>query len=297
MARQGPITRDTSTIALGLAQVRVGSSAANIASTSAVLTASDSIGALAKTAFSGNVDYWKLESGFPLMEDLTIPLREGDAMEVAFKEISPKTLALARGIDPFNSVDADAATVTSDTTAGTLTGLPTVTNAGGVVTDTWVVLFTSATTYEVVGNATGHVGDGATGSDYSPDNGGNPYFTLPSTLFTGTWATDDTYTFTTTAYVSGTTAYDNAHSGSVPLGTITAPAFVRMEAVYTFPNGTNTMTYIFPRANIVSSVEMDMQAEDAVAVTMNFEAKGASSDVSGGNAAWNAAPLGIIVFG
>ncbi|PIW31782.1 MAG: hypothetical protein COW28_06865, partial [bacterium (Candidatus Ratteibacteria) CG15_BIG_FIL_POST_REV_8_21_14_020_41_12] len=65
---------------LGLAQVRIGASAANIASTAAVLSVSDSIGALAATKFTGNTDFWVHESGFPLTEDMTIVLREKAAL-------------------------------------------------------------------------------------------------------------------------------------------------------------------------------------------------------------------------
>ncbi len=296
MARQGPVTRDTSSLALGLAQIRVGNSAAHIATATPVLTAADSLGAMASTSFAGNVDYWKHESGFPLMEDLTIPLRESDALECAFEEVNPRNLALARGIDVTGDVDATAAELSVNTVAGTVAAPVTVDNAGGVIAETWTVLFTSATTYEIIGTTLGHIATGDTTIESAPDNGGNPYFTIPANNFTGTWAADETYIFVTSPYASGTTAYDDPHAGSIPLGTISAPAFIRMEALYTFPNGTDTMTFIFPRANVTSSVEMDLQAEDAVAVTMNFEAKLASSDVSGGNPAWDVAPLGILIF-
>ena len=76
MARYGPLTKDTTTVALGLAQIRVGDSANNITRTKPVLTSSDSIGALANTKFTAAAEYFKLESGFPLMEDTTFPLRD-----------------------------------------------------------------------------------------------------------------------------------------------------------------------------------------------------------------------------
>ena len=90
MARSGPVTTDTSTIALGLAQIRVGASAANISNIQPVLTSSDSIGALANTKFTGSTDWYRFESGYPLLEDLTLPIREGAMLECAFKEITPK---------------------------------------------------------------------------------------------------------------------------------------------------------------------------------------------------------------
>lgn len=192
MSRTGPVTKDTSTVALGLAQIRVGASAGNIASIGSVLLAANSIGALANTKFAGKVDYWKLESGFPMLEDYTIPLRENAALECAFKEITPFNLAMARGIDP--------------------------------------------------------------------------------------------------------TTYTGAHSGEINLGTLSAPAYIRMEAIYTFPNGSNHLYIVFPRAQCTSGLEIDLQAEDAAAVPCTFEAKRADSEMSGGNAAWDIRPLGRIYW-
>jgi len=191
MARSGPVTKDTSTVAIGLMQIRVGTSATYIAQPGPALTASDSIGALANTKFIGNTDWYKLESGFPLIEDYTVPIREGAAIECAFKEITPYNMALAHGIDP---------------------------------------------------------------------------------------ASD----------------YEEAHSGEVVLGGRTAPEYLRVEAVYTYPNGSNYMTFIFPRAQVSANVEIDTQAEDSAAVPIMFESKNASSDVSGGNALWDDKPLGAI---
>jgi len=194
MARKGPVTTDTSAVALGLAQIRILESAANIGEVHAQGSASDSIGALANTKFMGNTDWFKLESGFPLLEDYSIPIREQASLECAFKQITPYNMALAYGIDP----------------------------TGG--------------------------------------------------------------------------AYAEAHSGEVQLGGRTAAEYVRMEALYTFPNGTNFMDIIFPRAQPTSSVEVDLQEEDAAAVPIIFESKNASSDVVGGHAVWDDKPLGRIAF-
>lgn len=297
MARSGPVTKDTSTVALGLAQIRVGSSAANIATETAVLDSTNSIGALANTKLTSTVDYWKLESGFPQLEDMTLPLRESAMMECSFKEMSTFNLALARGIDPNADIDAAVYEKYSNTTAGTDTfdSSPiTVDNDGGVIDEEWTVVFTSASTYTVYGRNTGKVGTGdeAVGDAFAPSNGGNPYFTIPASFFTGVWATDETYVFTTTPYIAGTAAYASAHSGEIAFGAMKAPAFIRMEAVYTYPNLTNHMYIIFPRANVVSSFELDFQAEDNVAVPTTFEAKRADSEVSGGHATWDASPLG-----
>lgn len=189
----GPLTKDTSTLALGLAQVRIGASAANIGNIHSALLVANSIGALASTKFTANTEFWKHESGFPLLEDYTIVIREKAALECAFEEVTPFNLALANGIDP-------------------------------------------------------------TGS------------------------------------------YALAHSGEIELGGKTSPEYVRMEALYTFPNGSNTMTIIFPRAQVTSSVELDMQKEDNVASPVTIEAKRADSAVSGGNVAWDSKPYGRIAF-
>ena len=193
MARTGPVTRDTTTVALGLAQIRLGASLTNIATINPVLTKTDSIGAMAKTGFKADAEYWKLESGFPLMEDMSVPLRTSASLECEFKEISPKNLAFAMGKD-------------------------------------------------------------------------------------------------------ATSGYTTPHSGEIALGALTTPAYIRCEADYTFPNGTDKMTFIFPRAQAESSVALDFQSEDAVACPVTFTAKRADSEVSGGDAVWDNMPLGRVLF-
>ena len=192
MPRYGPVTKDTTTVALGLAQIRIGASAANIVSQGVVLTSSDSIGALANTKFTGNTEFFKLESGFPLLEDAIFPLREAAALECAFKEMTPANIALAKGIDP--------------------------------------------------------------------------------------------------------TGYSGIHLGSVPLGTIAAPAVLRMEAVYTYPDQVNTMNIIFPRCQVAASIEMEFASEEPAAVAIMIESKRADSEISGGNSTWDDKPLGRIVW-
>jgi len=192
MARKGPVTTDTSAAAVGMAQIRVGPSTANIGNPHPVLVAANSIGALAKTSYKGNTDWLKLESGFPALEDYVVAIREAASLECAFKQISPYNMALAHGLDP---------------TGGT---------------------------------------------------------------------------------------YASAHSGEVAIGGRTAPVNVRMEAVYTYPNGTNRMIIIFPRAQISSAVEMDLPQEEWANVPITFEAKRADSETSGGAGCWDTQPLGKI---
>ena len=196
MARKGPVIKDTSTAALGLAQIRIGDSATHIAEVHPQLSASDSIGGLASTTWRGPTEWAKLESGMPLIEDYTVPIREAAQLECAFKEITPANVALAFGHDP-NVAPYDTMTV---------------------------------------------------------------------------------------------------HSGEVPLGGRVAPDYVRMEARYTYPNGTNFMDIIFPRAQVSADPEMALAEADFAAMTIIFESKNASSDVSGGNAVWDNKPLGRIVW-
>ncbi len=298
MSRSGPVTKDTSSVALGLAQIRIGRSAPNIANISPVLTSAESIGAMASTKFTSTIDYWKLESGFPLNEDLSIPIRETAMLEGEFKELHVNNLALARGIDTEAAVDASVSNQVINSTAGTTTGSITVTNAGGVVSENVTVAFTGATAGTIVGSVSGLLDTFTVlSSIIAPDNGGNPYFSIPANFFSGTWADGDTFTFTTTAYsAAGAGAFSDNHDGAIGLGAMKSPDYVRMEAVYTYPNGTNTLTIIFPRANVVSSVEIDFQAEDNSNVPITIEAKRADSEVSGGNAVWNNFTLGRILF-
>lgn len=196
MARKGPITLDTSTIALGLAQIRVGDSSDNIAEIQPQLSSSDSIGALANTVWRGPTEWYKLESGFPMIEDYTTPIREAAHLECAFKEITPVNMALAYGHDPTEE----------------------------------------------------------------------PYASM------------------------------TVHSGEIPLGGRAAPDYIRMEARYTYPSGTDYMDVIFPRAQVSANPEAALAETDAAAVTITFESKNASSDVTGGDAVWDDKPLGRIYW-
>jgi hypothetical protein len=296
MARSGPVTKDTSTIPLGLAQIRVGDSASNIATATAMLLAAASIGALANTKFTGNVDYWKLESGFPLLEDLSLPIREAASLECAFKELTPYNLALARGIDPAAAQVATIAFLDKVTDGGGNAGNITVDDTGGVVSDTWIITLDDATHYSVFGIDTGILCAGTLiGAQCAPSNSGHPYFTIPVDFFDANWLADETYAFKTTAYVADG-GYSSAHSGTIKLGALKAPDFVRMEAVYTYPNQTNHMYVIFPRANVTSSAEIDLAAEDTIASPIVFEGKRADSETVGGDAAWDLQPIGVIIF-
>lgn len=194
----GPLTKDTSTLELGLAQIRVGKSIDNIANIQPALTATNSIGALATTKFTGQKDLFKHESGFPAMKDKTIPLRESAMMECQFEEITPFNVGIATGIASMS----------------------------------------------------------------------------------GEWLAK----------------LNAAHSGEIPIGRTSAPEDIRMEAVYTYPDGVNEMIYIFPRAQAGESFEIDHQKEDTAKPAIIFEAQRADDALPEGNSVWNAKPLGRILW-
>ena len=100
MARKGPLTVQTNAITLGMAQIRIGDSSTNIANIQPVLTSTDSIGAMASTKFVANTDWFRHESGFPLVEDYLVAIRDNAALECAFEETTPANLALTYGEDP-----------------------------------------------------------------------------------------------------------------------------------------------------------------------------------------------------
>jgi hypothetical protein len=301
MARSGPVTKDTSTVALGLAQIRIGNAAANIASVGPVLTADQSIGALANTKYTGEVSYWKLESGFPLLEDMTLPLRESSMLECAFKEISAKNLAIARGLDPSAgagvlSVSGGSVVNSTESDVAVDDSLITIVDQGEAVEGTYTIEFSGGTAYDVTHSTLGTLTDdsGVTISTTELFNfGGTAFLQIALHAVTGTITAGDIIKF---QVINVASDYADNHAGSIGLGGISAPEFVRMESVYTYPNGTNHMYVIFPRANAVSSMELDMQAEDAMTVPITFEAKRADSETVGGDAAWDIMPLGRIVF-
>lgn len=309
----GPVTVYAQSWALGLAQIRIGDSAGNIASTVPVLGNPKTLGAMANTKYVGNVDFFKQESGFPLSEDGVIPLREGAAFECAFKELTPYNIAIARGLDPTAARSAGVKMgIVHNSVLGTVDPAKAiaVTNDAGPINETWVIVFTGATTYKCYGLTTGQVQgddmgtplDGAVATAFEPVNGASKYFTVPAGFFTGTWAEGETYVFSTSAYnAAGNALYAAPQAGVVPIGGMIAPAYVRAEIVYTFPNQA-TLTWIFPRAQIAASQELDFQTESEASSPIRIESKRADAQVSGGNAAWNYAagssygPLGCMIW-
>lgn len=74
---------------------------------------------------------------------------------------------------------------------------PILPNNVGSVYDSITLTFTSATGYDIVGTSLGSLGGGTTTADTSPNNPNftQPYFTIQSDAFGGTFTTGDTITF------------------------------------------------------------------------------------------------------
>jgi hypothetical protein len=85
-------------------------------------------------------------------------------------------------------------------------------------------------------------------------------------------------------------------SGEVALGGRSAPVYIRVEAEYTYPNGTKYMTVIYPRAQATASIELDWSNSEWAACPLRLEAKRADGEIDGGDNVWNAAPLGHIIW-
>ena len=90
--------------------------------------------------------------------------------------------------------------------------------------------------------------------------------------------------------------FSDVHTGTIKLGAMAEPVRIRLEAVYTYPSGKHTMTIIFPMSQVTSATELDFQSADSIKSPLTFEAKRADSGIEGGNAAWNAMPMGCITF-
>lgn len=69
------------------------------------------------------------------------------------------------------------------------------------ITERWALVFTSSTTFNIVGETLGVVGTGNTSTNVAPvnPNTGQPYFTLLSTGFGSGWATNNAIRFNTQA--------------------------------------------------------------------------------------------------
>lgn len=87
------------------------------------------------------------------------------------------------------------------TVAGTYdeTTYPVQSDHIGGIEELWTLTFTSATAFTCAGDSVGSVSGGTIAGDFSPNNADfdKPYFVLSSAGWGGTWAANDTITFTT----------------------------------------------------------------------------------------------------
>ncbi|MEA3480057.1 MAG: hypothetical protein U9R60_17880 [Bacteroidota bacterium] len=84
-------------------------------------------------------------------------------------------------------------------------GYPLELDNRGTVTDAFTITFTSTTAFGCTGVKEGSIGNGTVSSDFIPTNPntGQPYFTLRSAGFGGSWQSGDTITFKTVAAGAG----------------------------------------------------------------------------------------------
>ncbi len=111
---------------------------------------------------------------------------------------------------------SEVASGSSVTDAGTIDSTLEILVAGGLVDETWTVTFTSATEFGVAGATTGSVGTGEIGAEFDA----SPYFVIPASFFTGTWAIDETYVFATTAEYYRVTEIKTRRYAAVDLATL-----------------------------------------------------------------------------
>jgi hypothetical protein len=295
----GPRTQNPQSLAIGLMEVRVGPSAANISTTTPVLTTSQSLGALSSASYTFNREYYEHWSDFPMIKDYVIPTQETQQITCEFEEMTPRNLAILQGIDPSSagsSWTGEGYTVVSSD-SGTYNTSDEIDGGADAEADTYRVIFLTATTYSVYsdkrGKLTGdQMGEGDTTATSVFTDGTTELLSIPSGFFTGTWAADDVFTF----YMAKK-GYDSVSSGEIKIGDLKAPDYLRVEGYYVFPNATNTMTVIFPRAQArTDNGEIAFAADTNAAVSITFEATPADSTMSGGNAAWDSMPLGRVVF-
>jgi len=191
--RNGPTTKNSGSVRIGLMKILAGLSVTYIDSKMQVLdTTTNSLGALAQTKYTGDVEWWDMYSGYPQQLDAVFPIKESASIECAFLEQTPWNLALAHGLDP-------------------------------------------------------------TAVEYA-----------------STW------------------------SGEIALGARVAPAYLRVEGIGTYPDGTHQLNIIFPKAQVKSSVEMEDQTDQGSNTPCTIHSTPADSGVTDGNAIWDDMPLGRI---
>lgn len=191
MPSKGPVTKDTEALAIGLMSIMVDAASGHISTSGRALNKADhSVGSLNNTTMTIDRETKNHESGFPLLKDKVVVLRESMQLQGEVEELTYRNLMTATGKNP-----------------------------------------------------------------------------------------------------NGITA----RSGEISIGALTAPQDLRVEGLYEFPDG-DEMLVILPRAQVETGIEINFQKEDWGNVSVTFTAQRADSATTGGNAAWDSKPLGVIVF-
>jgi hypothetical protein len=171
-------------------------------------------------------------------------------------------------------------------------------NNDGPTSDRFTFVFDSATTYKCYSAIDGYIQDGSSDGDttavFAPNNGTLVYFSLGIGFFTGTWAADDVLVIDTTAYAAAGSGLVHGVSsgGSIGLGNVLAPEYLRCEAHFTYPSG-ETMYLILPRVQIKSNLSLNASVTEEAATPWTIEATAADSSISGiSTTVWNNMKLG-----
>jgi hypothetical protein len=144
----------------------------------------------------GNEEYHLL-SNVSLIGNVATLTLDGTTTNNAYVAASTKVASVLN----LSDIECSLNSWVETTTAGTydeVTYPLTLNNIGGV-SDNWTLTFSDATNFSVSGTRTGSVGSGAIGSNFSPNNAdfSQPYFTLDTAGWGGTWAATDTIAFST----------------------------------------------------------------------------------------------------
>ncbi|MBF0143049.1 MAG: hypothetical protein HQL59_06275 [Magnetococcales bacterium] len=136
---------------------------------------------------------------------VTLLLADGTSLQNAYSATNTRVAPVIEAGDLWARTDTWA--ISSPT--GTLSGWNGLGNPPSILTDarlvdaiagieqTWTLTFTNATTFTGVGDTVGPVGGGTVTANFAPNNAtySRPYFTLPSSLWGGTWAAGNVVTF------------------------------------------------------------------------------------------------------
>jgi hypothetical protein len=151
-----------------------------------------------------NEEYFENVAASKTDDEVTLTLDSGDTLANDYTTANGTIVASCIDV---GDLEASSESWTETSSAGTYdeTTYPLVLDNIGTVYDTWTLTFTSATTFSVVGANEGSVGSGNISTGFAPSNPDftKPYFTLAAAGWGGTWATNDTITFTTNPAAQG----------------------------------------------------------------------------------------------